>query len=110
MNVLKKMLLVTGVWLGIFALFFTVGEISFRLFRHEQSPLADITQKKKEFLLPPDTSKQMSSSIPGEFNYTYHINHFGYRGKDFSLEKSPGTLRVLAVGDSFVFGVGSEDG
>ena len=36
----------------------------------------------------------------------YRINKFGLRGPDFALEKEAGTLRIVLLGDSFVFGEG----
>ncbi|MBI4431294.1 MAG: SGNH/GDSL hydrolase family protein [Candidatus Omnitrophica bacterium] len=36
--------------------------------------------------------------------YTYHINNQGLRGRDVALEKAPGELRVLVLGDSAAFG------
>jgi len=36
--------------------------------------------------------------------YHVRINAHGFRGPDFPLEKPPGRLRVLAVGDSFTYG------
>ncbi len=40
-----------------------------------------------------------------------NMNSFGFRGKEFSHTKAPGTLRVLGLGDSFTLGaaVGDED-
>ncbi|MBT8398953.1 MAG: SGNH/GDSL hydrolase family protein [Rhodothermia bacterium] len=32
------------------------------------------------------------------------INSLGYRGDEFDLEKTPGTLRIVCVGDSWTFG------
>lgn len=34
------------------------------------------------------------------------INQLGFRDREFPLEKRPGEFRVLAIGDSFTFGVG----
>ena len=35
------------------------------------------------------------------------INSLGYRGKDFKLIKTPGTFRIVCIGGSTVFGIGS---
>jgi lysophospholipase L1-like esterase len=37
---------------------------------------------------------------------TYYTNNFGLRGQDISIEKAPGTKRVILLGDSFTFGEG----
>ncbi len=34
------------------------------------------------------------------------INHFGFRGGELRREKAPGTVRILAIGDSYTFGQG----
>lgn len=36
-----------------------------------------------------------------------HINSLGFRGKEFSKQKNPGTIRILCVGASTTFGTGS---
>lgn len=93
-----------------FVFFCVSAEILFRVFRKADQPeLYKITQKQRDFLLTPGVSVEGISSIPGEFSYTAKINQFGYRGKDFAMPKPDGALRILAVGDSFTFGVGAED-
>lgn len=39
----------------------------------------------------------------------YRINGVGFRGPDISPERTPGTLRVMMLGDSFTFGEGVAD-
>ncbi|MBI5375560.1 MAG: SGNH/GDSL hydrolase family protein [Candidatus Schekmanbacteria bacterium] len=36
-----------------------------------------------------------------------NINSLGYRGKDFKIIKTPGTFRIVCIGGSTVFGIGS---
>ncbi|MEW6207779.1 MAG: SGNH/GDSL hydrolase family protein [Acidobacteriota bacterium] len=38
-----------------------------------------------------------------------HINSVGWRGKEFSIEKPPDTIRLLGIGDSFTFGRAVDD-
>ena len=71
--------------------------------------LESITQFDSSSLFEPDTTIESQSSVEGEFDYTANINRYGYRGNDFDLKKERGLKRVFAVGDSFTFGVGSED-
>lgn len=100
---------IVGVWALILIAAFLVLEGCFRFFRHERDPLKDIVQKDPEYLLKPNTTFHSLSSVAGEFEYDAHINRFGYRGGDFLMPKPAGTVRILAVGDSFTFGVGSPD-
>ena len=44
-----------------------------------------------------------------EFDTTITINSEGYRGRRFNADKQ-GRFRILAIGDSFTFGYGVEDG
>lgn len=43
------------------------------------------------------------------FEATYHINHLGYRGKEYEKKRRPGTFRILLIGDSSGFGWGVQD-
>lgn len=43
------------------------------------------------------------------FPFAVTINRQGFRGKDYTLEKPSGTLRVLALGASSTFGFGNRD-
>ena len=40
---------------------------------------------------------------------TYHINRWGYRTADSTLEKPAGVYRIIFLGDSFTFGEGTPD-
>jgi len=42
-------------------------------------------------------------------DYKVRINSKGMREREFDVAKSPGTTRILALGDSFVFGSGVEN-
>lgn len=88
---------------------FIIGEISFRLAKGNPNPLYEITQKEAPYLFKPKSVLHQVSSVEGEYKYDAHINNLGYRGKDISLEKPAGKLRILVMGDSFTFGVGAED-
>jgi lysophospholipase L1-like esterase len=42
--------------------------------------------------------------IVPELPYHIHINSLGFRGREFSARKEPGTVRILCMGDSYTFG------
>jgi lysophospholipase L1-like esterase len=44
-----------------------------------------------------------------EFSTTVEHNSVGFRGPEVSLAKTPGSFRILALGDSFTYGVGVEN-
>ncbi len=41
--------------------------------------------------------------LTNEGNPHYYINKLGYRGRDFDIEKKPGTIRIMIYGGSSVF-------
>ncbi len=108
-HVFRRLFWIFISWIGILIVFFLVTELFFRMFRKESNPLAEITQQGQDFLFPPGIDKHLKSSIEGEFKHSARINRLGYRGEDFNQEKEKGRPRIIAVGDSFIFGVGAED-
>lgn len=44
-----------------------------------------------------------------DFHYIQRVNHLGLRGRETTMEKPPGTRRILMLGDSFTMGKGVED-
>ena len=38
-------------------------------------------------------------------NWNFHLNSRGFNDVEFSTHKTPGTTRILGIGDSFAFGV-----
>jgi hypothetical protein len=60
------------------------------------------------FTLKPN-SVILQHNSEGDYNVTAHINSLGFRGKELSTAKKPGTIRILILGDSQTFGWGVGD-
>jgi len=54
-------------------------------------------------------SKTLRGYDPADFDVRMRINNKGFRGRDLSGEKAPGTYRIVMLGDSFTFGAGVGD-
>lgn len=53
------------------------------------------------------TGLPRESRVEGlEFSYRARTNSDGFRDEEFVRERTPGTLRVLVLGDSFIYGTG----
>ncbi len=58
---------------------------------------------------PPDTTA--TETIPGQAPVAYGINRLGFRDPDFTEARGDAAaIRVVLIGDSFVFGIGVDDG
>ena len=65
--------------------------------------------KKYWHSFKPNSRFRLVASKNNEYDVAVKINNFGFRGEDISIEKKPGTTRIMAIGDSFTFGVGAEE-
>jgi hypothetical protein len=88
--------------LGLFGIVFAllVGELAARVLLAVLPDPADSVFVKDE-----DTTWRFRPSPPGVAeDDSEHVNALGFRDREHSRRKPPGTYRVLGVGDSFVFG------
>jgi lysophospholipase L1-like esterase len=53
--------------------------------------------------------KLVWESEPDGFSFVHTLNLYGFRGPDFSIDKSGGQPRVVFVGDSYTEGAGAAD-
>ncbi|MCX5686933.1 MAG: hypothetical protein NTW09_05720 [Candidatus Omnitrophica bacterium] len=65
--------------------------------------------KKYHHAFKPNSSFRLIAPKNNEYSVFIRINNYGFRGEDIALSKKPGTIRILAMGDSFLFGVGAEE-
>lgn len=104
---LKKILLfvVTLIFL------FLVLEGAFRLVRKDDALKLSMgrVDAKYHHTFEPHSTLHLVSSVPGEYDVIAHINNYGFRGSDMTLQKQVGMKRIFVVGDSFTFGVGAND-
>ena len=56
--------------------------------------------------LVPDSQAEIRQR---DFAYIQRVNHLGLRGRETTVEKPPGTRRIVMLGDSFTMGKGVED-
>lgn len=59
-----------------------------------------------------DIVYQLKPNLDGTFRgQPIHTNHAGFRGRDYPIAKTPGTVRIVGLGDSHMFGwgVGQEE-
>jgi lysophospholipase L1-like esterase len=76
------------------------AEIGLRLVRHKTISFDDRSFRQSNWSFKPHTH---SDSYVG---VRVRINNLGMRGPDVSIQKPPGTFRILGVGDSVTFGYG----
>ncbi len=65
--------------------------------------------KKLGFIYRPNTVENIIGPVPDEYKNSVKINSLGFRGKEIN-DKRDNEYRVLLLGDSMFFGVGSKDG
>ena len=88
-----------------------VAELAVRLAR----PQAVMTVSRGLYEPDPPRRYRLAPGFRGtvtnqvEFDTEVSLNRLGMRGPEVG-EKPPGGVRILALGDSFVFGVGAQDG
>lgn len=106
---LRKRLLFLAV-LALFSLLAVLlfAEVSLRLVSPQ--PLVAPLYRETDFgySLLPDLRNEPTESDAG-IPYRITTNRLGFRGREVPVPKSPGTRRVLVLGDSFPFGVGVSD-
>lgn len=68
-----------------------------------------LPNKKYHHAFRPNTRFRLVSSKNNEYNVAIRINNYGLRGDDMTFKKRAGVKRIIAIGDSFTFGVGAEE-
>jgi hypothetical protein len=93
----------------IFFVFFLFGEIIVRFF-FTQADYGDFRTSafyKPSLSLPLELSPNQDCYLKGlDFDIRVKTNSLGYRCEEFRQEKSRDALRLLCLGDSFIFGWG----
>ena len=94
MSRFKKLINLAGQTIIIFLITFALAEISLRVYNHFNPT----------FLFP-DSTYNRNRGKPGGLDYDFHLNSRGFKDVEFKSKKEPNTYRILALGDSFAFGV-----
>lgn len=88
----------------VFVLIFVFTEFSIRLITHLNKktffPNLTIDDPVLDWRLMPNYKDEKAG---------IYINSLGFRGKEFKKEKEGGIFRIIALGDSCTFGVGSQN-
>jgi len=105
-----------------FLVFIILGEIVLRLFEKKIQLMRPISLQKESLqytssLFVTHLFPQQEQSFVNRAWYsnehgfpTYRVNEFGYRGKDFTVDKAPGTVRIVVYGGSAVFDLAMPEG
>jgi hypothetical protein len=80
--------------LVILIITFALTEITFRVYNHFHP----------SFVFP-DTSYNRFRGKPNSADYDFHLNSKGFKDVAFAREKEAGVYRIVALGDSFAYGV-----
>jgi hypothetical protein len=78
----------------IFLITFVLAEITFRLYNHFNPTFIFYDRSYNRF-----------RGKPGATNYDFYLNSRGFKDVEFKPKKEANAYRVLALGDSFAFGV-----
>ena len=91
-------------------LFYCAVEMIFTIFLAKTAPrtvtLRKLPQSDVVFHEP---NQDFIDTKYARCHYHVTINSFGFRGKEISLKKPTGTIRIAILGDSFVYGEGEND-
>lgn len=94
MSSCKKLISLSGQALIILLVTFILAEAAIRVYKHFLPTFIFYDQSYNRF-----------RGKPGAPDYDFFLNSRGFKDIEFKQEKEPGTYRILALGDSFAFGV-----
>jgi len=111
---MKKIIFLVITVLLVFVVVIVIAEIGFRI-----SDLFDKNRGLKNCMgnidsqyyydFTPNREFRLIASKNNEYDVGIRINNHGFRGRDVSRKKKPKTTRIMAMGDSFVFGIGARE-
>lgn len=96
-------------------LVFVFQEVLFRFL----FPLPELMGFNRSYYGETDDESQREEEMSSEYgleindvdhySFTKYLNAYGFRGRDFAVDKRAGVRRILFVGDSFAEGIGADD-
>jgi hypothetical protein len=100
--------LVGKLWLAAFSMaiaYVVIDVVAGQLLIQPLSPPL-VPDEHRHHRLVPNSNAEFRQP---DFHYVQRVNNLGLRGPDTTVEKPPGTYRILMLGDSFTMGKGVED-
>jgi hypothetical protein len=94
MSRFRKVTSVAGQTLLICLITFVLAEITFRIYKRFNPTFIFYDRSYNRF-----------RGKPGASDYGFQLNSRGFKDVEFKPEKEPNTYRIIALGDSFAFGV-----
>jgi len=111
---MKKAAFVIIAVAALFIIFFLFLEITLRTYdlfdknRGLKNSMG-VPDKKYHHAFKPNSRFRLVASKNNEYDVGVRINNYGFRGEDVAMKKTPGVKRIMAIGDSFTFGVGANE-
>ena len=94
MSRFKELISLAGQTFLIFLITFVLAEITFRVYQHFNPTFIFYDESYNRF-----------RGKPGAPDYDFQLNSKGFKDIEFKPQKEPNTYRIVALGDSFAFGV-----
>jgi hypothetical protein len=100
-------------WIAMLSLALVVSVVGGELFVRFFAPQVVISPRWKyseDYGAVLYGNARMIHSVPGQFEYSYSVNEYGYRGKVIPVSNIYERDNIVVLGDSYAFGTACNDG